>query len=51
MKLKYAAVIACDDDGNKIAGPFFLPLTQEDKAEINALKPEYGPIETPTAKP
>ncbi len=53
MKLRAAAVVATTDDGDKIGGPYFLPLDHAAKTEINQLVREHGPIETkqPEQKP
>lgn len=45
MKLRTAAVVAMDDDGNTVGGPYFLPLNADDKRELSALLREFGPIE------
>ena len=45
MKLKTAAVAATDDDGNRIGGPYFLPLDEAAKQELNRLAREFGPLE------
>ena len=45
MRLKTAAVDATDDDGNRIGGPYFLPLDDAAKHEIKALEREFGPLE------
>ncbi len=44
LKLKTAAVNACDDEGNRVGGPYFLPLDIEAKAELKTLQREYGAI-------
>ncbi|CAB4166748.1 hypothetical protein UFOVP836_54 [uncultured Caudovirales phage] len=49
MKLRTAAVIATTDDGDKIGGPYFLPLDTDAKTEINQLVREHGPLDI-TAK-
>ena len=53
MKLRTAAVIATTDDGDKIGGPYFLPLDTDAKTEINQLVREHGPldIQKPEQKP
>ena len=51
MKLKTAAVDATTDDGQRLAGPFFLPLDSAAKQELRALIREYGPLEKPKGKP
>lgn len=45
MKLRTAAVDATDDAGNRVGGPYFLPLTVEAKRELAALVREFGPIQ------
>jgi hypothetical protein len=45
MKLKTAAVAATDDDGNRIGGPYFLPLDDAAKQELSRLAREFGPVE------
>ncbi len=45
MKLRTAAVVATTDDGDKIGGPYFLPLDTPAKQEINELAREYGPLD------
>ena len=44
MKLRTAAVDATTDDGDKIGGPYFLPLDADARKEINQLAREHGPI-------
>lgn len=44
MKLRTAAVVATTDDGDKIGGPYFLPLDAEAKTEINQLARQHGPL-------
>jgi len=56
VKLRTAAVVATTDDGDKIGGPYFLPLDQPAKQEIKELAREYGPLdikkqEQPCLKP
>ena len=50
MMLKTAAVNATDDDGVKVGGPYFIPLSTDDKDELKALIRIYGPIEKPKEK-
>jgi len=45
VKLRTAAVVATTDDGDKIGGPYFLPLDPPAKQEINQLAREYGPLD------
>ena len=50
------AVVATTDDGDKIGGPYFLPLDHAAKTEINQLVREHGPLdikpkEQPCLKP
>lgn len=49
MRLRTAAVVATTDDGDKIGGPYFLPLDAEAKTEINQLARQHGPLDL-TAK-
>jgi hypothetical protein len=44
MLLRTAAVEATDDQGNRIGGPYALPLSDEAKRELKQLMREYGPI-------
>lgn len=44
MILRPAAVDATDDSGNRIAGPWALPLDADARKEINTLAREYGPV-------
>jgi len=48
MKLRTAAVVATTDDGDKIGGPYFLPLDREAKTELSQLAREHGPIDIKT---
>lgn len=48
MRLRTAAVDALTDDGEKIGGPYFLPLDAEARRELLRLEREFGPIEKPT---
>lgn len=50
MKLRTVAIEATDDTGNRIAGPWPLPLTREAKQELRTLIREYGPLEKPCTK-
>lgn len=45
MKLRTAAVNVTDDAGNKVGGPYFLPLDADAKREIKGLEREFGPLE------
>ena len=45
MKLRTAAVEATDNAGNRVGGPWGLPLDREAKDELKQLVREYGPIE------
>lgn len=45
MKLRTAAVVATTDDGDKIGGPYFLPLDHAAKTEINQLVRDHGPLD------
>jgi hypothetical protein len=45
VKLRTAAVVATTDDGDKIGGPYFLPLDRDAKTELNQLAREHGPID------
>jgi hypothetical protein len=49
--LRPAAVDATDDAGNRIAGPWALPLDREAKQEINRLAEEYGPVKFEKKEP
>jgi hypothetical protein len=56
VKLRAVAVVATTDDGDKIGGPYFLPLDHAAKTEINQLVREHGPLdikpkEQPCLKP
>jgi hypothetical protein len=42
--LRTASVDATDDSGNRIAGPWALPLDREARKEINRLAEEFGPV-------
>ena len=46
MKLRriVTAVDATDDDGNRIAGPWPLPLDRAAQQEIKELAKQYGPV-------
>ncbi len=45
MRLRTAAVVATTDDGDKIGGPYFLPLDADARNEINQLAREHGPLD------
>jgi hypothetical protein len=51
VKLRTAAVIATTDDGDKIGGPYFLPLDDAAKQEIKALEREFGRLVIATQPP
>ncbi len=48
MKLKTVAVAATDDNGNRVGGPYFLPLDDAAKHEIRTLEREFGRLELKT---
>jgi hypothetical protein len=44
MRFKAASIYVTDDNGNRVGGPYALPLDREAKREINRLMREFGPI-------
>jgi len=50
MKLRAAAVDATTDDGQRVGGPWALPLDADAIKEIRALENEYGRVEFKQSK-
>jgi hypothetical protein len=44
MKLKPVVVEFTSDNGQRIAGPWPLPLTPDQRRELQTLAREYGPL-------